>query len=265
MLILFVVMMVHQIKQSVEHQQQQQLPDSNNVIMNMIKTGNSSNELITGRRRQQHHNYNNYHQHSWINENLIINFLKTYKHINLATLLLCPCTQYNADDAGGCGVVCDGTVLYTDGATSNATNVTQSSTKLLINISKHLMAASILIKASDIDLMLENVQAQEGDQVVYDTNKNKQEQWDDIISETSSRPIRTTTWGSSVWMLPSDILSNMLKSGDFKQSIVLDLNCRKSKFILQQVRIYNKIVLKFKRICQTRNCCDKVNIMKNME
>lgn len=156
----------------------------------------------------------------WINENLIIHFVKTFKHINLATLLVCPSSTTAA-------------LTETDGngngdAKTTTRSEQQSYTKLLINISKHLMAASILIKATDIDLASEKVEQHEditsSDMLEKGPNQNLESNGSSICCMSRKMTIS-----------PS-VVPNMLKSGDFKQAVVLQLSCQKSKFILQQVR-----------------------------
>lgn len=159
-----------------------------------------------------------YQQGHWINENLIIHFVKTFKHINLATLLVCPSStmvSLTENDVNG------------DSASKTTTRTEQQSyTKLLINISKHLMAASILIKATDIDLASVKV--------------GQHEDISDVLERGPNQKLETN--GSSIccmsrkMTISPTVVSNMLKSGDFKQAVVLQLSCQKSKFILQQVR-----------------------------
>lgn len=165
-------------------------------------------------------NIQHHQQDRWLNENLIIHFVKTFKHINLATLLVCPSSttvSFTENDGNG------------DSASKTTTRTEQQSyTKLLINISKHLMAASILIKATDIDLASEKV-GQHEDITSSDVVERGQYQ----KLETNSSSI--CCMSRKMTISPS-VVSNMLKSGDFKQAVVLQLSCQKSKFILQQVR-----------------------------
>lgn len=129
-----------------------------------------------------------------INVNLIKKFMQTFKHIHLVTLLVCP---------------------------SSSAQPQQSSKKLLINVTKQLMAAGLLIKVSDIDLVA--ITSTTTTATTITTRQLKQPP--DVINDP--------TLNAS--MFPSTTMSNMLKSGDFKQAVVLQLSCRKSKFILQQV------------------------------
>lgn len=188
----------------------------------------SSNE----RHQIPENNHINYDQQSrWINENLIIHFVQTFKHINLATLLVCPSStttvSFTENDDNG------------NGAAKTTTRTEQQSyTKLLINISKHLMAASILIKATDIDLASEKVSQHED--ITNSASSRSSSSSSDVLERGPNQKLETN--GSSICCMnkkmttsPS-VVSNMLKSGDFKQAVVLQLSCQKSKFILQQVR-----------------------------
>lgn len=192
------------------------------VLLLLFCSRGSSND------RQQIPKANHHQQGHWINENLIIHFVKTFKHINLATLLVCQSSttvSLTTNDGNG-----DGDAKTTTGAEQ------QSSSKLLINISKHLMAASILMKATDIDLVSEKV-VQPEDYISSATGRSSSS---DVLERGLNQKQETN--GSSIccmrrkMTISPSVVSNMLKSGDFKQAVVLQLSCQKSKFILQQVR-----------------------------
>lgn len=220
-----------------------------------------------------------------VDEHLITNFLQTYKHINGATLLVCPFTdalspppppaaapgdsnrETSSNNGGGGG---DGggfssserpfdawppaTTSSLDDVTPPMATPTPTPTPQLrsssvhratspatparsfINVAKHLMAAGILIKAWDIDSFrgAEATQTDDG--------------WRNGTG-TTSLPINRKAAGAGAAAADaagetdgSDgrgtaaRLHNMLKCGTFKQAIVLDLTCRKSKWLLQQVR-----------------------------
>lgn len=207
------------------------MPILKSVVL-LLLTCLRGSSLATSNDRQQipetNHNTSS-NQGRWINENLIIHFVKTFKHINLATLLVCPSsTTVSLTENNGNG---DG------GATKTTTRTEQQSyTKLLINISKHLMAASILIKATDIDLASVKV-GQRKDITSGATSKSISI---DVLERGPNQKLETN--GSSICCMSKkmtispSVVSNMLKSGDFKQAVVLQLSCQKSKFILQQVR-----------------------------
>lgn len=186
-----------------------------------------------------------------VDEHLIVNFLKTYKHINVATLLVCPSTPLLKDDSNDNEDdnvnVNDGEYLddYFSTITASTTD-RQQTTKTcccctasaplsrppsLIASAKRLMAAGILITASDIDSFRGGYAGGGGAAVAVNSSRSRR------CSRSCST--RRTNGKSCCTDAVVALLPNMLKCGTFKQAIVLDLTCRSSKLVLQQVCVKN--------------------------
>lgn len=321
-------------------------------------------------RQQQHDDYTGYanydatlgNRDAVVDERLIINFLKTLKRINVATLLVCPSTlppswsksapqsspqrpplqpaagkrcqresggaattdksgvavvdddgggdEYGDGDGdggvdvGGVGgdvvVVDDGRVVSAPPQVSSqlplggptvaeGTATARSSAAALINVAKHLMASSILIKTSDIDSFrgdsgTDDDNDDTDDNAMMSVQRQRQRRAAAGDNDNGNTDTTTTTTvpsinlkvfndggdegaertnsgnnssgsrhGGGYWLnnehtaavirrhrrsgMPNTrTMHDMLRSGTFKQAIVLDLKCRRSKSILQQVR-----------------------------
>lgn len=213
--------------------------DSRNESPSPASNGNSTDKVFTE-----------------IDESLIINFLKTYKHINAATLLMCSedehLTKYTTFDH-----------LTPDGNWSNAstgpnTNCKSatvkrqrrsSSFKFFVYVWKLMMAKGILIKASDIDGAMFRNNAN-GPEVLNtkwdddDVDHNGLPCYEEVgqlpTNASSSRQLNPNdgTWGGRINIgTDGEILKlmNLLKSSVFHYGVVLDLSCRQSGWVLQQV------------------------------
>lgn len=204
-----------------------------------------------------------------IDESLIINFLKTYKHINAATLLMCDDDDHFSD----------GTAFEhrTPASTSQPIANTftgpkthcsnpeagqrqrrrhrSSSFKFLVRVPKLMMAKSILIKACDIDGVMfgNNSNGPEvrhtewaGDGVpcspVQSEGGRRRMRRRSNSSETLRRcqydnTVRTNARLNIAQAEATQKLMNVLKSGLFHHGVVLDLSCRRSGWVLEQVRM----------------------------
>ena len=87
-----------------------------------------------------------------------------------------------------------------------------------VNIEKHLMAAGISIKAVDIDSTSTSTSS------VFGGRRNA-----NFIDESGDvQNVAAAAYDNNI----------LLKSGDLKQAVVLDLTCSNSQFVLQQVQKY---------------------------
>lgn len=207
-----------------------------------------------------------------IDESLIINFLKTYKHINAATLLMC-------DDEVSlpqkCGTTFDprtpnvcpantSTGAKTNCRTSTVKRSRSSSFKFFVRrVPKLMMAKSILIKAGDIDgvMFRNNANQPEAPNTTWNEDDGlpcSQEGGQSQTSSTNTSSAASSrcgldhndgTWGSRLNIIGMDggakaKLMNLLKSSVFHYGVVLDLSCRSSDWVLQQVSAESEIQVK---------------------
>lgn len=202
----------------------------------------------------------NDHRDAVVDEHLITSFLKTHKHINVATLLVCPSTAFSpappahrdtssstssnngaggfssehpsdemlpatpsSDDVTPTLPLSPAPQLRSSSARAPPAPLPATPTRTFINVAKHLMAAGILIKAWNIDSF-------RGDAVAAQPTSGT------AATLPINRKVFNGNTGDSDKRAVAARLHSMLNCGTFKQAIVLDLTCRKSKWVLQQVR-----------------------------
>lgn len=147
---------------------------------------------------------------------LIVNFFKTYKHIKRITLFLC---DNRSDAQSSIRVPFDYHQSMISSAIVEQQNHEHHHANDCLNyqqIVKYLMASGNFLIKGDGNL----------DATMFNTS---------AVGNVCNRDIE----------LGSDStyrLWDMLKSGDFKQGVIIDLRCRHSRFILQQV---NKITSRY--------------------
>lgn len=189
-----------------------------------------------------------------IDESLIINFLKTYKHINAATLLMC--TAIDEDDlsntfeppsSSSTPTVCPANTSADDDDDVAKTNCrTSSSFKFYVHIPKLMMAKSILIKACDIDgvLFRNNEYGPEAANTKWNEEGGQRRQTSANTSFASSRcqfEHNDGTSGSRLnggWERAKEKLMTLLRSSVFHYGVILDLRCRQSGWVLEQVSFH---------------------------